>query len=233
MFEPAILQTPNCYYGFLLTNGKSGILYHSIGQNGAMFTHYSNSDYMRQLALLQPSLLIITLGTNEAFATQNYIETKFIAQVDEFIRLVKEHLSETAILLTTPAECFRRTRNGYVRNEKISLVANEIIDYARREGLACFDLYGMTGGANSCNKWQEAKLLGRDRIHFSIEGYLEQGKLLYKALIRLKTGEAGEIEKTDGADLQSVPDNSQNTHGLQIRASREMNQQETAADELS
>ena len=199
MFEPEIWQTPNCYYGFSLMNGKSGILYHAIGQNGAMFTHYTNSEYIRQLALLQPSLLIVTLGTNEAFTTQNFIETKFGYQLDQFIQLVKEHLPTTAILLTTPAECFRRTRNGFVRNERISLVAKEIIDYAQREGLACFDLYGMTGGANSCNKWQEAKLLGRDRIHFSIEGYQEQGKLLYKALIRLKigeneeSGESGEI----------------------------------------
>ena len=217
IFEPEIWQTPNCYYGFSLMNGKSGILYHSIGQNGAMFSHFTSSDYMRQLALLQPSLLIVTLGTNEAFTTQNYIETKFLSQVDDFIQLVKEYLPATAILLTTPAECFRRTRNGYVRNERISLVAKEITEYAQREGLACFDLYGMTGGANSCNKWQETKLLGSDRIHFSVDGYLEQGKLLYKAIVRLvvgetrtgepelspngKMGEAGEIEEM--GDIES------------------------------
>jgi len=223
IFEPEIWQTPNCYYGFSLMNGRSGILYHSIGQNGAMFAHYTKSDYMRQLALLQPSLLIITLGTNEAFATQNYIETKFRNQVDDFIQLVKEHLPATAILLTTPAECFRRTRNGYVRNEKITLIANEITDYAQREGLACFDLYGMTGGANSCAKWQEAKLFGRDRIHFSIEGYQEMGKLLYKAIVRLKMGENGETgEMGEAGEVGEAGETGENgeigTHGLQIRA---------------
>jgi lysophospholipase L1-like esterase len=205
-FDPEILQTPNCYYGFSLMNGNPGILYHSIGQNGAMFAHYTSRAYVRQLALLQPSLLIITLGTNESFASQSFVETKFVSQADEFIRLVKEYLPATAILLTTPAECFRRTRNGYVRNTNISLIAKEITDYAKQEGLACFDLYGMTGGDNSCKMWQDAGLLGRDRIHFSVDGYLEQGKLLYKALIRLKLNQLESWQPSNddisaGADL--------------------------------
>jgi hypothetical protein len=158
-----------------------------------MFRHYASSDYFRQLALLRPSLLIITLGTNEAYSIRNLTDSMFVAQLDPFIQLVKEHLPTTAILLTTPAESFRRTSKGFVRNENIALVANAITEYAQREGLACFDLFGMTGGVNSCQKWQEAKLLGRDRIHYSVEGYYEQGKMLYKALVRLKLGETEEI----------------------------------------
>ena len=210
-FDLNMLQTPNCYYGFSLMNGNAGILYHAIGQNGAMFRHYTNSDYFRQLALLSPSLIIITLGTNEAFSIRNLTDAMFASQLDRFIQLVKEYLPTTAILLTTPAENFRRTSKGYVRNENISLIANVITEYAQREGLACFDLYGMTGGVNSCQKWQEAKYFGRDRIHYTVEGYYEQGKMLYKALIRKITnyetafggsqlrimGEAGETEEAE------------------------------------
>ena len=185
-FDPLILQSPNCYYGFSLINGYPGILYHAIGQNGAMFSHYTRSDYIRQLASLQPSLLIITLGTNESFGIRNLTDTRFLSQLDQFIRLVKEYMPATAILLTTPAECFRRTSKGFERNATIALIAKVITEYAQDEGLACFDLYGMTGGVNSCTQWQAAGLMGRDRIHFSVEGYQEQGKLLYKALIRLK-----------------------------------------------
>ncbi|MDR0794787.1 MAG: GDSL-type esterase/lipase family protein [Tannerella sp.] len=185
-FDPAILKTPNCYYGFSLMNGNSGILYHAIGQNGAMFKHFSSEPYLQQLALLQPSLIIITLGTNEAHTVVNLTGSLFELQVDRFVQLIRRYLPTTAILLTTPAENFKRTRKGFERNEKISLVAQVIKEYAQREGLACFDLYGMTGGANSCLKWQEAKLLGRDRVHFSVDGYYEQGKMLFKALVRAK-----------------------------------------------
>ncbi|MDR3261850.1 MAG: GDSL-type esterase/lipase family protein [Tannerella sp.] len=188
--EPAERNSAGCYYGFSLTNGEPGILYHAIGQNGAMFVNYTNREYLRQLSLLKPSLLIVTLGTNEAFSSGNFRVPEFVSQVDDFVRLVGEYLPSTAILLTTPAESFRRTRNGYERNVNISKIANAITAYAEEKGIACFDLYHATGGLNSCRKWQKEKLLGRDRVHFSVEGYYEQGKLLYKALVRLKMNQS-------------------------------------------
>lgn len=57
----------NVYYGFSLTNGYPGVLYHSVGVNGAMYVNYTDEAYVRHLALLKPSLLIISLGTNETF----------------------------------------------------------------------------------------------------------------------------------------------------------------------
>ncbi len=176
------------YYGFVLTNGQPGILYHSVGQNGAMFVNYTNSEYIRQLSLLDPSLLIITLGTNETFGSR-FSTSEFLSQVDRFVKMVKHYLPFTTLVLTTPAESYRsvrirRRKRRYKRNENIGLVARAIKDYAMREGIACFDLYGMTGGSDSCSKWLNSSYLGRDRIHFNVAGYQEQGKLLYKALIR-------------------------------------------------
>jgi lysophospholipase L1-like esterase len=190
--EAGLQSNANCYYGFSLTNGRPGILYHSIGQNGAMFVNYSNPAYVRQLALLKPSLLIVTLGTNEAFGAVRFKEEQFVSQMDDLIRLVQEHLPNTAILITTPAESFRRVQKRHERNANIQKVAMAITDYAGKEGIACFDLYSVTGGANSCEHWKKANLLGRDQIHYTIEGYHEQGKLLYKALVRLKLDQQNE-----------------------------------------
>ena len=41
-----------------------------------------------------------------------------------------------------------------------------------------------TGGKSSCTKWRKEKLMGRDRIHFTKDGYREQGTLLYRALMQ-------------------------------------------------
>ena len=109
----------------------------------------------------------------------------------------------TTIVLTTPAENYlaarttvtrrakgkkRRTTTtvtrGYTRNVHVGEAAEAILDYAAREGLACFDLYGMTGGAGSCERWQAEGLFSHDRVHYSASGYREQGRLLYKALVR-------------------------------------------------
>jgi lysophospholipase L1-like esterase len=184
--EDAPGEATGSYYGFSLLNGQPGVLYHAIGQNGAMFANYADAGYVRQLSLLEPSLLIITLGTNESYTLRHFREEEFVSQMDGFIRLVREYLPSTAILLTTPAESFLRTRNGFVRNENIAKAARAMTAYAEAGGFACFDLYRATGGAGSCRKWREGKLLGRDRVHFSVEGYHEQGKLLYQALVRLK-----------------------------------------------
>ncbi|MDR2681369.1 MAG: GDSL-type esterase/lipase family protein [Tannerella sp.] len=175
------------YYGFMLLNGFPGILYHSIGVNGARFVDYTNRNYIRQLALLKPSLLIVSLGTNESFGRQ-FGKEQFRSQVDAFIQLVKEELPETALLITTPAESYKRAyknkKRYYVRNDNIAKVADALTSYTREKGIACWDLFSITGGNNSCKNWFEAGMFGRDRIHFSSKGYGEQGVLLYKALIR-------------------------------------------------
>ncbi|MDR1114736.1 MAG: GDSL-type esterase/lipase family protein [Tannerella sp.] len=177
----------NLYYGFMLMNSLPGILYHSIGVNGARFIDYTNRNYVHQLALLKPSLLIVSLGTNESFGRQ-FNKNEFTSQVDAFIRLVKEELPETALLITTPAESYKRTyknkKRYYIRNDNIAKVADALAAYTREKGIACWDLFSITGGNNSCKNWFEAGLFGRDRIHFSSKGYGEQGVLLYKALVR-------------------------------------------------
>ena len=137
--------------------------------------------------MLKPSLLIISLGTNESFG-RNFSKEQFRSQANAFIRLVKEELPGTALLMTTPAESYRRMyknkKRYYVRNDNIAKVADALINCTKENRIACWDLFSITGGENSCKNWLEAGLFGRDRIHFSQKGYGEQGALLYKALIR-------------------------------------------------
>ena len=177
----------NVYYGFSLTNGYPGVLYHSVGVNGAMYVNYTDEAYVRQLALLKPSLLIISLGTNETFG-RRFRSEEFGGQIRAFVSLVKKQMPETAILLTTPPECYKRTyvnkKRTYVRNSNTQLAAKAIVKAAHEEGVACSDLFAATGGKSSCTKWRKEKLMGRDRIHFTKDGYREQGTLLYRALMQ-------------------------------------------------
>lgn len=177
----------NVYFGFNLTNGGSGLLYHSIGVNGAMFVNYTDELYVQQLALLQPSLLIISLGTNETFG-RRFNSAEFTGQIESFVALVKRYLPNTTLLFTTPPECYKRVyvnkKRTYVRNENTERAAKAIVAYAAKEGIACWDLFAATGGKSSSRKWLDKKLMGRDRVHFNKEGYYEQGILLYTALMR-------------------------------------------------
>ncbi len=176
----------NTYYGFSLTNGQPGILYHSIGVNGAMYVNYTDKEYLQRLSLLRPQLLIISLGTNETFG-KNFSGLEFSEQVHRFLSLVKEVMPGTEIILTTPPECYKRTyvkkKRIYVRNENTEKAAAALRQIAQEEGIVCWDLFTATGGKNSCRKWQTQHLLSKDRIHFTQRGYQDQGVLLYRALM--------------------------------------------------
>ena len=177
----------NVYYGFSLENGHRGVLYHAIGCNGGMFVNYTKEQFVWQLSLLKPSLLIISMGTNESFG-RNFRTGEFSKQIESFLDLVKKYMPNTAILLTTPPECFKRKyvnkKRLYVRNSNIELVASTIKSVAEKQNLACWDLFTATGGKNSCEKWRDDGLMGKDYLHFTTEGYREQGKLLFRALMK-------------------------------------------------
>lgn len=190
----------NLYYGFSLTNGAPGILYHTIGINGAMFVNYTDDSYVRKLALFKPSLLIISLGTNETFG-RNFSSAEFSGQVKALLSLVKKYMPQTSILLTTPPECYRRVwvnkKRTYIRNENTERAAKAIVKVAEEEKVACWDMFVATGGKGSSAKWFSGKWMGRDRVHFSKDGYTEQGILLFKAIMNLKIEREKELSLTD------------------------------------
>ena len=204
----------NLYYGFMLMNGEPGILYHAIGVNSAKYTDFTNREYVRRLSLLKPSLLIISLGTNEAYGRYFKKET-FENQLHTFIQLVRDEIPGTTIIISTPAETFKRVvknkKNQYVRNENIAQIAEVINDYSEKEGIASWDLFSITGGSNSCEKWFEAKMFGRDHIHFTRNGYEAQGILLYKAIKRsclpMAVWNPGKIDATkEDAEIEFIDD---------------------------
>ena len=128
--------------------------------------------------------VVASLGVVLLPRCSNLIET---GQMEAFLALVKKELPNTAILLTTPPECYRRVRSGkqrtYVRNDNTERAARAIRNVAKKEEVACWDLFTTTGGKNSCRKWHSSRLMGRDRIHFTKEGYQEQGTLLFRAFM--------------------------------------------------
>lgn len=146
----------NIYYGFNLTNGQPGVLYHSVGVNGAMFVQYTDADFLQRVALLKPDLLIVSLGTNESFGSR-FSEAEFSSQIRAFLQMVKQYMPHTAILLTTPAECYKRVsvnkKRTYVQNLNSQKAASAIVKLAKQEGLACWDLFRATGGKNSYQDW--------------------------------------------------------------------------------
>lgn len=168
-------------YGVVLENSTPGVLYHTIGVNGAKFRHYTAAQYFAaQTAALNPDLFIISLGTNESIDYPNVSKT-FLSEVDALLSTLKEINPMAKFILVTPQDAFRlRTKV----NPGIMQVREWIIQYAVENGFAFYDLYRAAGGENSAGSWSDHALLSRDGVHLTKDGYEYQGNLFYHALIK-------------------------------------------------
>ncbi|HTD93915.1 MAG TPA: hypothetical protein VK644_08895, partial [Chitinophagaceae bacterium] len=73
------------FYGVSLENSRSGILYHSIGVNGARYDQYNIASlFWKQLPALRADLYILSLGTNEAQRAA-FAGAAFEEELTEFI----------------------------------------------------------------------------------------------------------------------------------------------------
>lgn len=192
---------PFRFYGAIMENSRNGVLYHSVGINGAMYQHYNefSNILLAEMEVLKPQLVIISLGTNEAYGGR-MDPLAFRDEIDKAVTLIREQNPAVNILLTTPPDCMRAVRKAtrkkvgkkkyktiyhtaYYPNPYISMVTQQIMGYARQHGIACWNF-------NAVNKAQSSRFAGAwapDHIHFNVKGYQQQGQLLYEALQRSYT----------------------------------------------
>lgn len=173
-------------HGMELVSDMIGVAYHTIGINGATYSCYNRvADFGRSIAMLEPQLIIVSLGTNEAFGKLD--SSEFVGQVDALVSELQANNPEACIMLTTPAECQRRMRkrrkSSYAVNENVVRVRDLIAGYGVSNGIAVYDWYEAAGGDGSSNNWINAGLFSHDRIHCSVSGYEVTGQMLYNALI--------------------------------------------------
>lgn len=169
--------------GLLLENTKAkGILYSSVGVNGATFYAYNRStEFMEQLAALEPDLIILSLGTNEA-ADANMRVEGVKSQISTFLDALKKSTHCNAVLMVTPPDIYLRSR---YRTRHPQLLAEMMHDLAKMRGdLAIWDFYEVMGGYGGINNWLYAHFAAKDRIHYTSDGYKLQAQLLFKALMK-------------------------------------------------
>lgn len=170
-------------YGILLENDSAGVLYNMIGVNGSEYRHYNMSKYFTsQLAYLNADLIILSLGTNEAFS-MGFDRVKFNNNIDTLVMNLKLTNPNAAILLTTPGDSYRKSRKGRVKNPDMKVARVTIINYCLQHNLAYWDWFEIMGGYGSMANWYLMKIAQKDRVHYNGRGYMIQGDLLYRALM--------------------------------------------------
>lgn len=179
---------PSEFYGFSLESDTVGIVYHTIGVNGAEYNSFLKSEYfIEQLTTLKPDLVIISLGTNEAF-DRDFEAKTFLQQVDTFVKEIKHANPDAVVMLTIPGETLvrkgRRKKAKYVNNPILVELNESLIKYCNSENIAYWDQYTVMGGKGSMAQWFAKGMADKKRIHFNKTGYLITGELFYDALMK-------------------------------------------------
>jgi lysophospholipase L1-like esterase len=168
-------------YGISLENDDPGFVYHSIGINGASFHSFLRCNLLeKHLQALNPDLVIISLGTNDAYTT-NFKPEVYMSNYEEMIGKIRRAAPNAAILNTVANDSYLFRRYP---NKNTQLAADVIYKVAKEQNCGVWDFYEVMGGFNSSKLWLKQNLMGHDLVHFSLEGYLLKGDLFFNAFMR-------------------------------------------------
>ncbi|WP_338761680.1 GDSL-type esterase/lipase family protein [Bernardetia sp. ABR2-2B] len=173
------IQTHFILQGVSLETNDGGILYHAVGINGAETRHYLRcEDFETQLRSVQPDLVVISLGTNDAYPSR-FDDTAFKGNLIKIIEQVRNINPNTSILLTSPNDTYRYKKYANYNTQKAEERLQELM---REKSVALWNFYQIMGGFKSIIDWHKVGLGQYDKIHLSQTGYNLQGDLFYEAI---------------------------------------------------
>jgi LysM repeat protein/lysophospholipase L1-like esterase len=166
--------------GLVLENNNSGVIYHSIGVNGAKASDYNKFRlFNEQLPVLNPDLVIISLGTNESFDKQS--GEQYFANLNQMIQGIKDKNPQACVLVMTPppSVLHRKYKNTFIEK-----YAELIEENANVKNYAVWDLLQVFGGNKSIKRNAAKGYMARDKVHYSKAGYEKQGELFFEAFLQ-------------------------------------------------
>ena len=125
------------FFGVSLENSGPGVIYHTLGVNGARYDQYNIASlFWQQLPALKADLYIISLGTNEAQAA-SFSETSFLNQLTVFVQKLKQTSPGASILITTAPDSYKRKHFNTVLRQ----LNNSISNFCSKNNIPFWDLY--------------------------------------------------------------------------------------------
>ncbi len=175
------IQNHFTLYGIDAENDFQGIVYTDAGISGASIPSFLKCDLLeKQMSVIQPDLVIISLGTNDTYGKTFYPE-RYKRHYIDFLNMIKQAAPEAAILMTVPNDCYFHRRDPLPYTADAEKV---ILQLAKEYHCGVWDFYQIMGGYNSSYLWHKDKLMQNDLIHFTKKGYLIKGDLFFNALIK-------------------------------------------------
>ena len=175
-------------YGVEFSKGRSGVLYSSLGVNGANITllseRFNGAHWTAQLHHYKPDLVVLAYGTNESgFA--KFVDSTWAAEMKLAVKRLQTALPDASILLMSPMDRGERNERGDI--ETIATMPRLVKIEARvaeETNVAFFNTFQAMGGEGTMARWYaaEPRLVGSDYIHPMPAGAKIVGELLYRTL---------------------------------------------------
>ena len=169
-------------FGMSFENSNPGVVYNAIGLNGAYAKSYLRNNFFdEQLEVLESDLVIVSLGTNDAYMSERlFCKGCFKESYEALIKKVKKRNPNASLLFVTPGDFYIKRRYHNANNDQ---VIEAIYELAESYDASVWDFNKIMGGNYAIKKWQSDGLARGDLIHYSEEGYVLQGKMLYQGIM--------------------------------------------------
>lgn len=168
-------------HGIVTESAPNGILYHSLGVNGASVPSFLRCNLLeQQLKTLKPDLVVLGLGINDAYV-RRFSQRQFEDNYEELIRTIRRAAPQTAIILITNNDSYMVRRYVNRNGEKVE---QSMFRLSEKLNTGVWDMFRVMGGLNSIVLWEKNNLAQHDKIHFTREGYLTLGDLFFTALMK-------------------------------------------------
>ena len=233
-FAVRVTQGTVRLYGVEFRGHSNGVIYSSLGINGANVTvlsHLINGPHWTAvLRHYKPSLVIVNYGTNES-GYAKFVDNSWAPEMREVVRRLHAALPDASVLLMSPMDRGEKNAAGEIATmQALPRLVSIERKVAAETGTAFFNTFAAMGGAGTMARWYvaEPRLVSADFIHPTSYGAKIVGELLYKSLsdgyseykLRQLNHQATESSSAGKAEPPAQPDSVSSTPGSKSAPSK-------------
>ncbi|WLF84743.1 GDSL-type esterase/lipase family protein [Moraxella sp. ZY210820] len=182
--------TQSAIGGWWAFNAKNtGATVSALGINGAELSHlnrWNNQAWKNELAQINPQLVILAYGTNEAY--NNVSPEKVRSVLTQRIQQIRSTSPQTAIMILSAPEALKSI-NGQcgVRPTQLTAIQQVQKQVAQSQNTLYWDWQQAMGGQCSMKSWINQGKASKDGVHFTVKGYTQLGQDLAQDILALNS----------------------------------------------
>lgn len=168
-----------CYGLMIETPHNKGVVYNSVGINGAGYNSILGQTLMgSHLQEMQPDMVVIDLGANDFYGF-TFKEEELGNNLTLVIQAIKKAAPNASIIVSCSQDIYRKRKNVFATLQ-FSQLTQKI---AQQNGVSWYNYFSVSGGRYSMLKWRRHQLAKKDKVHLTTAGYHLKGDLYLNAFL--------------------------------------------------